>query len=263
LNQPDVPVFGRQPLDHTVIDNHTFSPSQSFDDTISFNTQSGSQWDGLRHVVHEKSGRLYNGISKEQITGESRTTTLGIDRWHRRGGIVARGVLIDYVAYAQRHGITYRPTERHEISIENLERAADEQGLRFGQGDVLIVRSGLVRWLKEHSGSQEPTRWAHDKNKCSVGVAASEDTVEWIWNQHFAAVAGDALAWESVPYPADRPSLHQHLIPMFGMPIGELWDLEELASMCERLGRYSFLVTSIPLHVPGGVASPPNAIAIF
>jgi hypothetical protein len=137
-----------------------------------------------------------------------------------------------------------------------------------------------VRWLKEHSGSQEPTRWAHDKNKCSVGVAASEDTVEWIWNQHFAAVAGDALAWESVPYPADRPcksfppglklvtdialpALHQHLIPMFGMPIGELWDLEELASMCERLGRYSFLVTSIPLHVPGGVASPPNAIAIF
>jgi kynurenine formamidase len=200
--------------------------------------------------------------------------------WHRRGGIVARGVLIDYVAYAQRHGITYRPTERHEISIENLERAADEQGLRFRQGDVLIVRSGLVKWLKEHSGYQEPARWAHDKNKCSVGVAASEDAVEWLWNRHFAAVAGDALAWESVPYPADRPcelfppelelvaditlsALHQHLIPMFGMPIGELWDLEELASMCERLGRYSFLLTSIPLHVPGGVASPPNAIAIF
>jgi hypothetical protein len=80
LNQPDVPVFGRKPLDHIVIDNHAFSPSHSFDDTISFNTQSGSQWDGLRHVVHETSGLLYNGVSKEQITGEPRTTVLGIDR---------------------------------------------------------------------------------------------------------------------------------------------------------------------------------------
>lgn len=58
-------------------------------------------------------------------------------------------------------------------------------------------------------------------------------------------------------------ALHQHIIPMFGMPIGELWDLEELAATCARLGKYSFLLTSAPLRVPGGVASPPNAIAIF
>jgi hypothetical protein len=50
---------------------------------------------------------------------------------------------------------------------------------------------------------------------------------------------------------------------MFGMPIGELWDLEELASTCARLKKYSFLLCSTPLRVPGGVASPPNAIALF
>ncbi|KAE8331435.1 hypothetical protein BDV39DRAFT_201086 [Aspergillus sergii] len=263
LSQPLVPVFKRKPLEHNIIDNSSFSPSQSFDDTVFLNTQASSQWDGLRHVVHEKTGRLYNDVTKEDITGINRTARLGIDGWHRRGGIVARGVLVDYVAYAQRNDITYNPTEWHEITVDDLERAASDQGVTFRQGDILIVRSGLVKWQLEHSNTVEAEMWAQDPKKACVGVSATEDTVSWIWNRHFAAVAGDALAWESVPYPVDRPSLHQHLIPMFGMPIGELWDLEELASTCARLGRYSFLLTSVPLRVPGGIASPPNAVAVF
>jgi len=47
------------------------------------------------------------------------------------------------------------------------------------------------------------------------------------------------------------------------MPIGEMFDLERLAEECEKRGRWSFFVTSAPLRVPGGIASPPNAIAIF
>lgn len=80
LNQPGVPVFKRKPLEHTIIDNSTFSASQSYDDTVFINTQAGSQWDGLRHVVHEVSGRLYNGTTKAEITGKTSTTKLGIDR---------------------------------------------------------------------------------------------------------------------------------------------------------------------------------------
>jgi hypothetical protein len=33
----------------------------------------------------------------------------------------------------------------------------------------------------------------------AVGVAGNEDTARWIWNHHFAAVAGDALAFEVFP----------------------------------------------------------------
>ena len=57
--------------------------------------------------------------------------------------------------------------------------------------------------------------------------------------------------------------LHDRLISMFGMPIGEMWDLEELAAECERQKRWSFFLTSSPLNVTGGIASPPNAIAVF
>jgi hypothetical protein len=44
---------------------------------------------------------------------------------------------------------------------------------------------------------------------------------------------------------------------------GELFDLERLAIECEASKRWSFFFTSAPLNIPGGVASPPNAIAIM
>jgi hypothetical protein len=50
---------------------------------------------------------------------------------------------------------------------------------------------------------------------------------------------------------------------MWGMPIGEMWDLEALAAECEKQQRWTFFLTSAPLNVTGGVASPPNALAIF
>ncbi|HEY5625021.1 MAG TPA: cyclase family protein, partial [Dehalococcoidia bacterium] len=56
--------------------------------------------------------------------------------------------------------------------------------------------------------------------------------------------------------------MHWRLIPLLGMPIGELWDLDALAADCADDGVYEFLFTSSPLNVPGGVGSPPNAMAI-
>jgi hypothetical protein len=44
---------------------------------------------------------------------------------------------------------------------------------------------------------------------------------------------------------------------------GEIFDLEALSKTCQQLNRYSFFLTSMPLNMPGGVSSPPNAMAIF
>ena len=57
--------------------------------------------------------------------------------------------------------------------------------------------------------------------------------------------------------------LHQAFLAGWGMPIGELFDLRELAAACERLQRWTFLLTSMPLYIEGGIASPPNAQAIL
>lgn len=78
MNKPNVAVFHRQKLEHTIRDNSTLG-SQSFDDTVLFNTQAGSQWDGLRHVLHEETACLYNGVKKSEIIGPNATNVLGID----------------------------------------------------------------------------------------------------------------------------------------------------------------------------------------
>ena len=58
-------------------------------------------------------------------------------------------------------------------------------------------------------------------------------------------------------------AMHEVFLAGWGMPIGELFWLETLANKCRRLGRWTFFFVSEPLNVNGGVASPPNALAIL
>jgi hypothetical protein len=97
-----------------------------------------------------------------------------------------------------------------------------------------------------------------------------------LWDLHIAAVAADNPALEVWPPGAlrstpdntapamDSPEtfVHRSLLPLLGLPIGELWDLDRLAQDCAGDGVYSFLLTSAPLNLQSGVASPPNALAI-
>jgi hypothetical protein len=78
-------------------------------------------------------------------------------------------------------------------------------------------------------------------------------------------------AYSSPSYPTllFNISIHQYLMSNWTVNItifvfkGELFDLEALSKACLELNRYSFFVTSMPLNMPGGVSSPPNAMAIF
>ena len=113
--------------------------------------------------------------------------------------------MIDYVEYARQHDLTYSAVEYHAISPFDLEKAAQEQGVSFKQGDILLVRSGVTKWYNECTDAAARDGWFASAEKSSVGVAPTDEAVAWVWNHHFAAVAGDALAWEPIPYPADRP----------------------------------------------------------
>lgn len=57
--------------------------------------------------------------------------------------------------------------------------------------------------------------------------------------------------------------LHDHFLALWGMPIGELFDLEKLATLCGEKGKWSFFFASAPLNFPGGIASPPNAVCVL
>ena len=99
-----------------------------------------------------------------------------------------------------------------------------------------------------------------------------------MWNLHIAAIGCDNPSVEVWPpsqltraeYVAAREEqMHLHevfshcvLLPLLGLPLGEMWDLEALAADCAADGRYECFFTSAPLNLPAGVASPPNALAI-
>jgi hypothetical protein len=78
-----------------------------YDDVYSLNTQSGTQWDGFRHISFIKTGQFYNGATGAHIDGaEANQHRCSIHHWSDHG-IGGRGVLLDYWTYAQENGIKY------------------------------------------------------------------------------------------------------------------------------------------------------------
>lgn len=57
--------------------------------------------------------------------------------------------------------------------------------------------------------------------------------------------------------------LHEYILALWGMPLGEMFDLEKLATTCREKNRWTFFVTSSPANCPGGISSHGNALAIF
>lgn len=279
LNWPigaiQTPGFGRKGLVHKVM-SFVNSPldCHGFDDEIEFNTQCSSQWDSLSHFNHQPTATAYNGVKPtvEQLIQDfgnvDKTKSLPtLNHWHERGGLVGRGVLIDYKAWADRQGIKYNPFDAHRISIKDIETVAKEEGVEFKQGDIIIIRSGFTEALGPMNAEQQAEAMSSHR---TCGVDGTVDSARWFWNKHFSAVAGDAIAFEAIPPIIDGKEgvvgnlvLHQYFLALFGLPIGELWDLKALSEKCAASKRWTFLLTSIPLNVPGAIGSPPNAIAIF
>lgn len=86
--------------------------------------------------------------------------------------------------------------------------------------------------------------------------------LDWLHDCYFATVGGDAPAFEAWPT-HDKYHLHEYILALWGMPLGEMLDLEKLAKRCQELGKYTFFFTSAPANVPGGVSSHVNGTAIL
>jgi hypothetical protein len=260
LELPDPPLFRRAALRHTVQRRR----HNVFDDVYdNFNTQSSSQWDGLRHFGHREYG-FYNGVTEAQIA-EAGSARNGIQHWARRG-IAGRGVLLDFARFAAAQGLAFAPGERYGITAEQLQAAADWQGLRFQTGDILLLRTGWVGWY-EGLNEEQRAALAQPGALQVAGLEQSAASLRFLWDNHFAAIACDNPPFEA--YPPATPDegqnlgmLHGTIIGLWGMPIGEMFRLDALAEACAADGRYEFFFTAAPLNKLCGVASPPNALAI-
>ncbi|KAL2875306.1 hypothetical protein SGCOL_009469 [Colletotrichum sp. CLE4] len=294
LTAQSTPFFNRRAFHHDIYRKH---PRFVNDDEWTFNSQSSSQWDGLRHFGYQKEEKFYNGVSMDEVhaVGEDgRRSTFffllcrnligylrirglrekaGVDdddddddddderyvkadnrpkkAWQKHG-IVGRGILVDYHTWRLEQNIPYDPFARDSIPIADLQACLKAQGTEVKFGDILITRTGFTA---THASLPPSTLTSHlaATPQTFSGVAQSEDALRWIWS-NFAAVAGDQPSFECWPHRDPQHWMHEVLLAGWGMPIGELFDLEALAAQCKREKRWSFFVVSEPCNVPGGVA---------
>ncbi|KAI1844424.1 hypothetical protein JX266_009311 [Neoarthrinium moseri] len=263
LTKLEYACFNRQPSELKIV---PLLGGVAFDDIYTMNPQHSSQWDGLRHFSmpceHGSPDRVfYGGTTKEEILDRS-NDRIGIHHWAREG-ITGRGVLIDYASWAERKGIKYSTFTLHEVKLDDILQIAKECNITFLRGDILLVRIGMTKEWEKDMTIKDKQAYAATTTPMHAGVEGTLDMLKWIWNTGFAAVAGDAISFEVYPPPPGRIMMHEYMLPGWGMPIGEMFDLERLAETCTQLQRWTFFISSTPLNMPGGISSPPNAQAIF
>ena len=211
--------------------------------------QASSQWDGLLHFLDPDHACFYNGN-----TDESR----GIEAWAERG-IVGRGVLLDVGRHREAQGRPLDWRRRDLVTIDDLIGCATAQDVEIGEGTILIIRFGWeTAWL---AATAEERLAVTRPQFTTPGLEASPAMAAHLWDWGLAAIAADNYSLEA--YPFQNYVLHIDLLPRLGLPIGELWHLDDLAAACAAQNRYEFFFTSAPLNIKGGIGSTANALAIL
>lgn len=169
-------------------------------------------------------------------------------------GIAGRAVFVDWYAWALEQGKDVDVTTPYAVPFSEILEALHRQGLRttdFSKGDILIIRFGYLRQYADMGDDKRARLNEHYKNHKpdNIGIEPSKEFLQFLWDTQIAAVAGDTRSFEVWPCSQLDWHLHEWLLAGWGMPIGELFDLEELAKICASTGRYTFFLSSAPMNV--------------
>jgi len=252
-------MFARGVPRHTVL---TVAKGRSTDDIIdNLYPQASSQWDSLAHVSFDFK-RFYNGATLDDIVTGRRNT---IDHWARRG-IAGRAVLLDIQRTLAEDGDTYDPGTSRAFTVAELERARERSGITFASGDLILLHTGFFKWYLAQDTAKKVALAPRDSLR-AAGIEHTEAMARYLWNTHACAIISDNPAIEVWPPDHSQQAwpfgfMHHMLIGQFGVALGELWWLHDLAADCEADNVYEMLLTSAPLNMPGGIGSPANALAL-
>jgi kynurenine formamidase len=259
INYAKPPLFNRNPARHTILSFEQYGLLGHDDSIDNYNTQEGSQWDGLGHVGHIRHRAFYNGVTDDQIK-DGPGGKLSIHKWSNR--FVGRGVLIDVCKYVTEQGRPIDPLSSAVYSLKDIQDALKAQGTRLRPGSILLVRTG---WMGAYQAASEEKKkeMAPLEALRSCGIEPTSAMVGWLWNNRVAAIGTDCPAVEPWPWDfKDEGALHYRTLSLLGLPLGEQFVLDELAEDCAGDGRYEFMMVSVPMNLEGGIATPPNAVAI-
>ena len=223
-------------------------PGLSFSmDRIAMNIHGNadSHVDALCHVIFD--GKLYNGVPAETVT-ESGAAELSIAV--TADGIVGRGVLLDV---PRSRGVPWlEPGD--DVTADDLLAAERDQGVRVGRGDIVLVRVGH-RLRRTELGPWDAASGRAGLHPTLLAVAAE---------RQIAALGSDGNN-DTAPSVTDGVDFPVHVLAVnaLGLHLMDYLQFTDLAPLCEREGRWSFLCVIAPLRLPTGTGSPVNPIAIL
>jgi kynurenine formamidase len=196
----------------------------------------GTQIDSLCHATEGDDDHWYNGFTEKEWGGN----------WGPRKcdastipPVVARGVLIDV---AGDKGLEALPGH-YPITVEDLRHALGRQKTELRPGDVVLVRTGTMRYWGE-TGSDHERLKAHD----SAGLTV--ESARWLVEQQGAMMlCTDTSGLEYWPRDAEAAEhwqkhksfmpVHNYLLIQQGVHIGEFHYLEDLAR--DRVYEFCYL----------------------
>jgi len=269
LDAFDPPVSHRSAPEHKIFGAAEYHRDDTLD---GFYLQGSTQVDSLRHMKHPRFG-FYNATPDEQVAVGKSALGVGSMADH---GIVGRGVLIDVETFLRQDGRPLDHASGAGFDIADVQAAAESQGVTREPGDVVLVRTGWIAYVLGLDPAERETRAKSPAH--SSGLLQSREALAWLWDTRTALFACDNLAVEKIPTSLESPfrtdpdlsalqglhtgMMHPVILGLLGMPLGELWWLDDLAAACRQDGRWDFMLTAHLLNLVGGVGSPANAYAI-
>lgn len=225
------------------------------DAAVSFSTSmimisdhAGTQIDGLAHAVTGADHHWYNGFAWATDSADFGVRKAAA---HQIPPIIAPGVLLDMPAAL---GVP-QLSAGQAIMPADLAAALERQQTDIEPGDVVLVRTGMMRDWGE-TGANHAAIARTDLAGISLASA------RWLVEEKGAVMIGaDNSAVEVYP-PADGECLapvHKYLLVEQGVHMGELHNLEELATVGQSRFCYIALVPKVA-GATAGFAMRPVAV---
>jgi len=246
------------------------------DDVVTLSLQYSTQWDSLAHVGAEfdadgdgiEEAVYYNGYRagvdlvgpKPDAAGDGGRHLcyahhLGMEHMAYHG-VQGRGVLVDL---AHHLGHDWRG-----VDLDMLKGVMAADDVVVEPGDMLLLHTGFATEVLKWNRDPDPVK-IH--TMCTYLDARDGSLLEWIADSRISALVADNYAVEGL-VGRDRDESRHSLLPIhhlclfrLGVPLGEMWYLDELASWLRAHGRSRFLLTAPPLRLPGTVGSPLTPVA--
>ncbi len=198
---PDTPTFPPRSLNMQIVQpgqhagqyaNMGYDSSYN-DDVVQMWFGIGSQIDGLGHLA--ESNMYYNCNDAKDFIGFTGLNKMGI---HMVPPLVGRAVIVDMTKARGKEFLEAGET----IDAQELQQAAQDQGIEIGEGDIVLIHTG---WIDAKLES-EPEAWGAGE----PGILP--DAAEWLAEQNVMAVGADTWGLDVVPAPEGGKTFYGHVV---------------------------------------------------